>query len=81
MIDDHDYSGDNLEEAEIGQIQAIHLNMSAIANVQKLLEKQAEQPSATECVKCGDDIPEARQQLVPGVQLCVVCQSIKERKV
>lgn len=79
-MDDHDYSGDNLEEAEIGQIQAIHLNMSAIANVQKLLEKQAEQPSASECVECGEDIPLARQKLVPGVQMCVDCQSFHERK-
>jgi phage/conjugal plasmid C-4 type zinc finger TraR family protein len=31
-------------------------------------------PSALYCVECGDAIPEARRQAVPGVQLCVECQ-------
>jgi len=31
-------------------------------------------PSARHCVECGDPIPEARRQAVPGVQLCVECQ-------
>lgn len=69
----------NEEEAEMGQLHAIHNNMNAIANVRKKLEKQALQPSAEECVECGEEIPVARQQLVPGVQLCVYCQAKKER--
>jgi phage/conjugal plasmid C-4 type zinc finger TraR family protein len=30
--------------------------------------------SAHWCIECGDPIPEARRQAVPGVQLCVECQ-------
>ena len=31
--------------------------------------------SLSHCEECGNDIPEARQQAIPGVRLCVVCQS------
>lgn len=34
--------------------------------------------SATECVGCGCQIPDARREAVPGVQLCVACQSDAE---
>jgi phage/conjugal plasmid C-4 type zinc finger TraR family protein len=27
------------------------------------------------CVACGDDIPEGRRVAIPGVRLCVTCQS------
>ena len=32
-------------------------------------------PSLTHCEDCGVEIPVARQQAVPGVRLCVDCQS------
>lgn len=35
--------------------------------------------SATVCAMCGEDIPEARREAVPGVQTCVECQSDLER--
>lgn len=31
-------------------------------------------PPARYCAECGDEIPEARREAVPGVQLCVGCQ-------
>jgi phage/conjugal plasmid C-4 type zinc finger TraR family protein len=34
--------------------------------------------SATECDSCGDDIPEARRQAVPGCRFCVSCQGLME---
>ena len=30
------------------------------------------------CRECGDILPEIRRQLLPGVMLCVDCQSEKE---
>jgi phage/conjugal plasmid C-4 type zinc finger TraR family protein len=36
--------------------------------------------SATECRDCDDPIPEARRQALPGVQLCIDCQSIQEAR-
>ena len=75
-----DFVYNNEEEAEMGQLHAIHNNMNAIANVRRALEQQASQPSLTHCEKCGDEIPKKRQQLVPGVRLCVFCQQLAERR-
>lgn len=34
--------------------------------------------SLYECEECGDPIPEARRQAVPGVRLCLNCQQEKD---
>ena len=31
--------------------------------------------SATHCDQCGESIPEARRKALPGVRLCLTCQS------
>lgn len=38
-------------------------------------------PSATHCREpdCGVEIPRARREALPGVQICVDCQQRKER--
>lgn len=36
--------------------------------------------SLSHCEECGNDIPEARQQAIPGVHLCVQCQSELDRR-
>jgi phage/conjugal plasmid C-4 type zinc finger TraR family protein len=35
--------------------------------------------SATECVDCGDTIPEARRKAMPGVYQCIQCRSLFEK--
>lgn len=35
----------------------------------------AQSPSATHCDECGEPIPARRRDAVPGVRLCVACQS------
>lgn len=35
--------------------------------------------SATHCEGCGEAIPDARRLILPGVGLCVACQSDIER--
>jgi len=37
-------------------------------------------PSLTHCEECGEAIPEARRQAVPGVRLCVDCQAEVDRE-
>lgn len=37
--------------------------------------------SRRECEECGDTIPEARRQAIPGVRLCVSCQHELDAKV
>ncbi|MFL1404407.1 DksA/TraR family C4-type zinc finger protein [Marinobacter sp. M1N3S26] len=36
--------------------------------------------SLTHCEECDDPIPEARRKALPGVRLCVRCQSEKDRE-
>ncbi len=35
--------------------------------------------SSETCNACGEPIPEARRQAVPGVQTCIECQTLIER--
>ncbi|MGM8227045.1 DksA/TraR family C4-type zinc finger protein [Cellvibrio sp. ARAG 10.3] len=36
--------------------------------------------SLTHCEECGAPIPEARQKAMPGVRLCVACQTEKDEE-
>ena len=75
-----DFVYNNEEEAEMGQLHAIHNNMNAIANVRRQLEKQAAQPSLEFCEECGDEIPEARRVAILGCTLCIFCKEKQERR-
>ena len=35
---------------------------------------------STHCEECGADIPDARRKAMPGVRLCVSCQSAHEER-
>ncbi|MGG5964647.1 TraR/DksA family transcriptional regulator [Salmonella enterica] len=37
-------------------------------------------PSLKYCRQCGETIPVKRQQMIPGVTLCIDCQTESERK-
>lgn len=36
--------------------------------------------SLSHCAECGDKIPEPRRAAVPGVRLCISCQSASDRR-
>jgi len=36
--------------------------------------------SASECIECGNPIPQARREALPGVELCVGCQAVSEAR-
>ncbi|NDV00387.1 DksA/TraR family C4-type zinc finger protein [Pseudoroseicyclus tamaricis] len=36
--------------------------------------------SALECAECGEEIPEARRAALPGVKLCIDCQSGRDKR-
>ena len=36
--------------------------------------------SLAECEECGEEIPQARRAALPGVRLCVACQTEHDRK-
>ena len=35
---------------------------------------------ATHCEECEEEIPEARREAIPGVRLCIDCQSALEKR-
>lgn len=80
MNDKDDYEYNNEEEAEMAQLHSIHLNMNAVADVRRALEKQASQPSLEECEDCGEEIPEERRNFVKGCTRCIYCQGLYERR-
>lgn len=43
--------------------------------------KLPQRPARETCIDCGDPIPEARRQAVPGVQRCRICQTELEEGV
>ncbi|HUX73121.1 MAG TPA: DksA/TraR family C4-type zinc finger protein [Steroidobacteraceae bacterium] len=47
-----------------------------VRRAQSLLPKG---PSLKSCEACGSEIPEARRAAIPGVRLCVGCQSERDR--
>lgn len=79
MNDKEVFEYNNEEEAEIAQIQSLFTNQNAVDNVRRRLAEQSRQASAEECEECGDTIPKARRLAIPGVQMCVECQSRSER--
>ena len=80
MATNDDWQYNNEEEAEMGQLQAIHLNMNAVAEIQRRLEKQATQESLEDCEDCGEAIPLARRTAIKGCTRCVWCQEVAEKK-
>lgn len=50
------------------------------AAVQRARRQLHQGPGLTHCEECGEPIPEARRKAVPGVRLCVTCQSGQDRR-
>jgi len=46
--------------------------------VARARSKKPHGPSLKHCAECGDPIPAARRKAVPGVRLCVACQSAQD---
>lgn len=51
----------------------------AIARARLRARAAAEAESAEFCAECDEPIPDARRAAIPGVQLCVACQSRRDR--
>jgi len=67
------------EEGEQAQANALIREAQALDSVRQRLAKQRSQPSFSHCDACGEEIPEARRTAVPGVTMCIYCQSKSER--
>lgn len=48
--------------------------------VARARSKQRQGPGLAHCKECGVPIPEARRKAVPGVRLCIACQTERDRE-
>lgn len=48
--------------------------------VQRARSQLTRGESLSHCEECGEPIPQARRQALPGVRLCIACQSERDRE-
>lgn len=48
--------------------------------VKRVRDRLPHGESLTNCEECGNAIPPARREAVPGVRLCVTCQTEQDKK-
>ena len=46
--------------------------------VKRARDRLPQGESLANCAECGNDIPEARREAIPGVRLCVACQAAQD---
>ncbi|HAF00398.1 MAG TPA: hypothetical protein DCG63_03800 [Methylophilaceae bacterium] len=68
---------DRAQELEMMQRQ------EAIAKQQKRFAALSSIPgaeTALDCLQCGVEIPEKRRRAIPGIMVCVDCQTLNEKE-
>jgi phage/conjugal plasmid C-4 type zinc finger TraR family protein len=73
------FNSDGSDEQEIAQVSSLMENEAALRKAREKFEEEQSRPSLSECAECGEPISEARQQAVPGVQLCLECAMLNEK--
>jgi phage/conjugal plasmid C-4 type zinc finger TraR family protein len=63
--------------AKDGAVQD-QIDASVYDAVQRARANMPSGPGRKDCEECGGAIPEARRQALPGVRLCVGCQSARD---
>lgn len=66
------------DEAVNDQIETSTAEAVARARLRARL-REAQGPGAETCAECDEPIPVARRMAVPGVRLCLDCQSLRDR--
>lgn len=56
------------------------IDASVEDSVERARSRMPEGESLTHCEECGETIPEARRQAVPGVRLCIECQNEADKE-
>lgn len=54
--------------------EQIEASISDELNRMRLAQAMPRGESLTECAECGEPIPKARREAIPGVKLCIDCQ-------
>ena len=61
-----------------GDVQE-QIDATVESGVRLARSRLSEGESSTHCGECGNVIPDARRKAIPGVRLCVSCQSEMEK--
>jgi phage/conjugal plasmid C-4 type zinc finger TraR family protein len=64
--------------ADLADIAQAHIETVAAVAVKNVSAKVYTGKSSLYCCECGEPIPEARREAVPGCSLCIYCQQKKE---
>lgn len=62
-----------------GAVQA-QIDSTIEDELQRVRSNMPHGESLTHCEECGDPIPQGRRQAVPGVRLCITCQSAADSR-
>lgn len=63
---------------EIDLIQPHVERFQATALAEQQSHREPDDNPGTECVDCGNEIPEERRQVKPGCRRCITCQETLE---
>lgn len=66
MSDEADEAFSVTEQMTAAEINSIRQKMNMVSQ------------TVSRCKYCGEPIPEARSRIIPGLTLCVECQSFRE---
>lgn len=79
MKEEYEFVETPTEEQEAAQLISLMENERAIQKHRAESAERARRVSLTECIECGEPIPPARQQAVPGVTMCIDCANLSEK--
>ncbi|MEF3074106.1 TraR/DksA C4-type zinc finger protein [Methylobacter sp. Wu1] len=66
------------DDEQIGHAEQFHTDLALLQHRQRQTFN-LKNYSLTHCETCGNEIPQARRQSIPGVNLCVNCKAAEER--
>jgi len=66
------------DDEQIGHAEKFHTDLALLQHRQRQAFNMKNY-SLTHCENCGNEIPQARRQSIPGVNLCVNCKAAEER--
>ncbi len=68
------------DDVDLAQQREAEFRADALAAFARRTANAA-QEGVSHCVGCGEEIPEGRRRVLPGVQLCIDCQRDAERRI
>ena len=77
--DEYEFIETPREEQEAAQLAHLLEMDAAIMKHMAKQEARKNMVSLEECVECGEPIPEARRNAVPGVTMCIECANLSEK--